>query len=294
MDGQASWSLPPNLRKHYLTLWVEGDGNTFWRSLAIGLWKSQYFHLHLKLFVLAMSANRRAELVADARLLNKMITLGGSVSGDVNSAGAAPRVLGNTSEYERMLLEAIGYHCGDLRHTGRLMACLTCEALSLTVKLLNPVDMIRYLKVLSVEGGLETREPSQQVDNRHSAVCVPLASTRIRWCMADGSGGDDFRPDEIAMVMTKYNPSRKRPLGTPDSARNNPTVEKDLHLTSLNHFATLVDVEWRGLPFPLDVAAPPLDPVLVSAKHVSMSFAPLHTPRIPCIAIIEQCSSEWR
>lgn len=264
-DGQALWSLPPNLRKHFHTVWVEGDGNSFWRALAVGLWKSQYFHVHLKLFVLAMSAKRRGELVSDERLLHKMITLGGSVSGNSYLTSGGIRTPQDVANYERMLLEAIGYHCGDLRHTGRLMACLTCEALAMTVKLVNPTDLVRYLKGLSIGGAQEsTLEP--EGDNRHSALCVPQRRIETRWCMSSPNGGGDFCPHEMAMVMTKYNPSRRRPLECGEHESEGPTLEKDLHLSSLNHFATLVDVGWRGLPFPLDVAAPPLNPTHVSGQ----------------------------
>lgn len=55
-DPQATMILTPELRQTFVALWVEGDGNCFWRSLAGALWGTGKYWRQLKLAVLAWSA----------------------------------------------------------------------------------------------------------------------------------------------------------------------------------------------------------------------------------------------
>lgn len=191
-----------------------------------------------------------------------MLSVGGDASGQLPNIDGADAA--KLAGYERMLLEAIGFHCGTLRHTGRLVACLTCEALAITVKLLNPVDMVNYERAAAA-GNLDLgRKGASDVDNRHSATYVPVGNGRSTWSLKVKIDTCDLITDEIAVVMTKYCPLRRKDLSESSNDDGTPLLDSDLDPNTLTHFAALVDVGWKGLPFPLDVAAPHLDRPLVS------------------------------
>lgn len=275
VDTHAAIALQGHLGKKRLAIFVDGDGNCLFRSMAVCLWKSEYFYAHLKLFVLAHAVKNLATLSAEGSFLRdetfstcwepSLLKLYASSMGSPEPCGnyAADCLTSNCNEYGKLLLAQIAYHCRDRRRAGKMVAYLACEALGMPVKLLAPQDVVTYAEALKNGHGTEA---SLYVDNRSSGVYLPRGEKRV-WCVHGASEDKDFSPVEIAVVMTEYKPEAARYIEDIDVDRDsgcrqdvgslNINPHETVHFAAILHHGALANRP--GPPFPIRVAAPSLN-----------------------------------
>ena len=134
MDGQASQALTSALREGGETWWADGNGNCFWRSLSLSIWRSQRFYRQVKSVVLAYASERSETLVSEGHHLHDNITY--------YDASVVLKCVGSgiATQHECMLLAELAPLCSDGNWAERITACLTSEALGCIVKFIHPVD----------------------------------------------------------------------------------------------------------------------------------------------------------
>ena len=74
LDGQASQAPTSALREGWETWRADGDGNCFWRSLSLSIWRAQRFYKQVKLVVLAYASEKSEALVNEGHHLHDNIT----------------------------------------------------------------------------------------------------------------------------------------------------------------------------------------------------------------------------
>lgn len=270
-DTHAAKAIAKNLQEDRSTIFVEGDGNCFFRAMSVCLWLSEYYYAHLKLFVLAYAVKHHAALVTEGHFLRSwkceshweqdfmkrytpsMMAL---VAPNDTSQNASP----GGDDYAKLLLAQIAIQCRDGRWAGPVAVYLACEALRFPVKVLCPEDVLGY-KELGLSGRFIEGEEGLYDDSRYSATHLARGEPRS-WCLRGAHEGDDFCPEEIAVVLTEFQPAKAIDIAYPWSPNNNEVG--DLKGRTSNHYAAIVhDFAFRdkrkspGPPFPLDVAAPP-------------------------------------
>lgn len=242
---------------------------------------SQYYYAHLKLFILAHAVKFHAVLMAEGSFLrgekcetyweNELIrqytpTMNKSVDGLFTPSP-------ENNAYGKLLLAQIAVQCRDREWAGQATAYLTSEALGIPVKLLSPLDVVRWvefnhrLAAKDHENDEAKEEDNLYEDNRYSATYVPRGGTRA-WRLRGDAEGRDFCPEEVAVVLAEHKPAEAIDLSKP--WRNEAYSHiAEINMYRLMHYAAIVHEsaiahKKAGPPFALDLAAPPPNMQMVS------------------------------
>lgn len=260
-DPEAMTLLTPELRKTCVALWVEGDGNCFWRSCARVLWGTDLYWRQLKLVVLAWSSVNVGVLVGEGGLLFRN---GLHYDDDVHCRhvyrGPDGKRDDDRDNYASMLQEQVAKFCQDRKWGGDLAGILTTERLGVVLKMASPVDMrarkradagLDKAKNYSGRYGLDHFE-----DQRYSLVKVPSGG-RKEITVRGASGEPDIVVDEIAIALVGYSEARVGDGGLSDI----PVISADTPQPQLVHYAAIVstdpDVHVRR-PLRMDIVGPSL------------------------------------
>ena len=156
------------LQKGWETWWADGDGNSFWRSLSLNIWRPYGFYRQVELVVLVYAAVNPEALVSKGRHLYDDILYYDEFV--VQTFVGTERV----TQHERILLAELALPCTDGGWTGRLTACLASKCLSRIAKIIHSVDKKARVKQnsKSVFCG-RGRKRLTFGGNRWSKTCVP-------------------------------------------------------------------------------------------------------------------------
>ncbi|CAB1099412.1 unnamed protein product [Ectocarpus sp. CCAP 1310/34] len=264
-DPKATMILTPELRKTFVALWVEGDGNCFWRSMAKALWGTDEYWRQLKLAVLAWSAVNVEALVGEGGALfgrAGIIHYDDEIHAKHIYRGPDGKVDHRLDDDASMLLESIAKFSANRQWGGCLAGVLFTERTGLVLKMPHPFDMRARIRAdtsgaaakatASYGGGSE----DEFGDHRYSFTKVPTAG-RKEIILRGVSDEEDIVVEEIAITMASYDSA----VVGDGSLSDIPVIEADTNLNHLNHFAAIVcadpDVHVRR-PFPMSKAGPPL------------------------------------
>lgn len=259
-------------KEGWVALWVRGDGNCCWRSLAKCLWESDEYWSQLKLVVLAWAAAHAEELVSEGRVLSDFslhfsddIHAGLGYAYSATRVGAAPSV----AQTSRMLLASVAYYCEDTVWGSDFTLLLASQALKITVKLLSPNDMmVRKRDESSATPGTirgAGRKGDKVDDTRLSQTFLPDDAVS---CLHIQGGGRMVA--EATVVLTSC--TGQASVGELD---NLVEVTKSTACPRGVHFAAVSKKDRSTPPFPLVRAAPPLFQALVSRCRKSRMPAKL-------------------
>lgn len=242
---------------------VEGDGNCFWRSVAMAIWGTDEKWCQLKLMVLGWATAHADSLVGEGGVLHKC---GKYYAERFHEEYVFRNAVGvhcpDRDNYKMMLLGSIEHFCEDGVWGGDLTALLVAQALRVPVKFLSPADMKSR-----VQYDTQGREPPHGIgkqglqldDHRHSRSFVPHCSRlKLRVRGVDGKNG--VVREEIVVALSSC--SKK---GVCESALADiPEVDGDTEVNALSHFSAIMSKNGSTAPFPLYKVAPPLFSVQVS------------------------------
>lgn len=255
--------LTPNLRKTFAALWVEGDGNCFWRASAKALWGSDDYWCHLKLVVLGWSSINVEYLVGCGGPLHEN---GSHYEEHIHAKYIYRDESGGTDyrrdNYAAMLLENVGYFCPNRRYAGDITGILVAEALEVVFKMVVPVDM-QARKREEAAGRVGPcrgtgRDGSVFGDNRHSRRVVPTRRANIT--LRGAPGVNDVVIEELAVTLTDcvgYFVGEAPPTHIP-------VIDAGTKLGNLMHYAAVVNTDRLRRPLPMSEVAPPLYSIYVS------------------------------
>lgn len=267
-DPKATMILTPELRKTFVALWVEGDGNCFWRSVARSLWGTDEYWRQLKLAVLAWSAVNVEALVGKGGALFEN---GVHYDSDIHEKhiyrGPNGKIDHTCDDYASMLLENIAMFCDNRKWGGCLAGVLLAERTGLVLKMPHPHDMRARIRA-DASGAAPVATASyggfrdEFGDNRLSLLKVPTRG-RKEILLRGVSGEPDIVVEEIAVTLARCSSA----VVGHGSLSDIPVIEADTNLDHLSHFAAIVctdpDVHIRR-PFPMSKAGPPLHTKFVS------------------------------
>lgn len=264
----ATQVLTSEMRTNFVAVFVEGDGNCFWRAMAYGLWGSQRYWIQLKLVVLAYAAANSKELVGvDNYLYDNRKHY------DLDVIAKYSYVLDGTpipafDDLQMMLLANLGRLCGSKMWGGYLTAHLACEALRVTVKVIHPGDM-RARKQRDAGDVLRGtgRKGDTFDDHRWSHTFVPREQS-AGCCVLGGAGKPDvFRDEGVITMATLGRVTKKSKL----LAESIPEVDEHTDVFALNHFASIVTTDGSSRPFPMHLCAPPMFEIKVGDPRARCS-----------------------
>ena len=251
MDGQASQALTSALREGWETWWANGDGNCFWQSLSLSIWRSQCFYRQVKLVVLAYASERSETLVSEDHHLHDNITY--------YDASVVLKFVGSETATQRecMLLAELAPLCSDGNWAGRITGCLASEALGSIVKFIHPVDeKARVKQDASAVSRGRRRKDLTFGDNRWSKTYVPTGTyTALR--VRGTEGKEDTFVEEAMVTFTKHVPKHRVSTLSELKALKIVEVGEDTDVEGLCHIAAIVPKDGNSRPFPVHLAVPP-------------------------------------
>lgn len=261
--------IPKEMRKEgWVALWVAGDGNCAWRSLARCLWETDEFWAQLKLVVLAWAAANAEDLVSEGRILSDFTKyyssdIHGAFAVTANRLGDAATV----ADKSKMLIASVADFSKPACWGGDLTMLLASQALRITVKLVCPIDMMSRKRdeasaTLETDRGSSRKDNINPEDSRHSQTFLPddaVSSLRV--------GGGDRTVTEATVILTSS--CTQASAGELDSLVE---VTKATTCYTGCHFAAVSKKDRSTPPFPLVRAAPPLFQALVSGYTPQVDF----------------------
>ena len=198
LDGQASQATTSALREGWETWWADGDGNCFWRSLSLSIWRSQRFYRQVKLVVLAYASKNSETLVSEGHHLHDNITY--------YDASVVQKFVGSgtATQHVCMLLAELAPLCSDGNRSGRITACLVYKALGCIMKFIHPVDKKARVKqdASAVSRG-RGRKGLTFGDRRWSKTYVPIGTHTALHVRGTGGKEDTF-VEEATVTFTNH------------------------------------------------------------------------------------------
>lgn len=209
-DPMATMLLPPELRLKFAALWVAGDGNCFWRSVARALWGTDEYWRQLKLVILAWSSvNTEALVGKSGPLFENANHYDEAVHVRHVYRGPSGEKDHSRDDYASMLLENVANFCENKVWGGCLGTVLVAERLGVVVKMLNPNDMRARIRADAMGANATGVAPRGTAsygrdefgDNRNSFTQVPTGG-RKEIILRGVSDEADIVVEEIAITLT--------------------------------------------------------------------------------------------
>lgn len=259
--------LSPELRQTFSALWVEGDGNCFWRAVSKALWGADEYWRQLKLVVLGWSSVNVEALVGTGGVLHvNAIHYDEAIHMRHTYRGPNGEIDHRRDDYASMLRENIARFCGDRIWGGDLCGILVAEMLGVVVKTAIPTDMLARRRVDAPGGREPTRGSGRKgttfSDQRLSRSDVPTRG-RKNIIVLGGRGDPEIVVEEIAVTVITGLAGHVSGDGTfPDISM----IRADTDIRgSLQHYAAIVSKDRHvRRPLPMDQVAPPLFKKFVS------------------------------
>ena len=168
-----------------------------------------------------------------------------------------------------MLLSEILRMCPDGACGGGLSAHLVSEVLGIRVKLIDPTDaMVKKKQDAGAMSKGTGRKGSTFDDQRKSRHFVPYGGELCEWFLPGSNGKAGIFREEVVVAYVKCSDPVTEP-GLVEVGE----IGKDMTVTGLNHFASVMRTQASSRPFPLHLCSPSRCSKLVRlAYEVSISL----------------------